>query len=362
MKPRSAAVAGVPAAAAGASVDSGGTTAPPGVECGEGEGLARLYAHPDTHPRVCVKRDAAEAYVPRENLFRDRSGEEPEGSRDLKYKAGRQLRAGMPRKRVLTEGDFEVDERTGISSAKAHMEAADLVRAYEQTVKQEANFQKSFNNHVRTLISREETTLGLMHLWDFAEAYAQNPGSKTLTAQLFLIVQHLQDEGIFREAFLSIAEPEGRWMLDLLNILQSIVVQERQLSLSEKVAAVNYSVVTLGKHYARKIFKSPFVPLDKEVKISTFYMRAVLKVLGLSHDLGMYRNEKVEKLASIGRRREMSDAELLFNLRRALTTGDSEAFDEGGDFTWAPPTRATAAAALPGPEFESEETDDEVDE
>lgn len=359
MKPRSAAAAGVPAAAAGASVDSGGTPAPPGVECGEGEGLARLYAHPDTHPRVCVKRDAAEAYIPRENLFRDRSGEEPEGSRDLKYKAGRQLRAGMPRKRVLTEGDFEVDEHTGISSAKAHMEAADLVRAYEQTVKQEANFQKSFNNHVRTLISREETTLGLMHLWDFAEAYAQNPGSKTLTAQLFLIVQHLQDEGIFREAFLSIAEPEGRWMLDLLNILQSIVVQERQLSLSEKVAAVNYSVVTLGKHYARKIFKSPFVPLDKEVKISTFYMRAVLKVLGLSHDLGMYRNEKVEKLASIGRRREMSDAELLFNLRRALTTGDSETFDEGGDFTWAPPARA---AALPPPEFDREETDDEVDE
>lgn len=359
MKPRSA--AGGPAAAAGACAESGGPSAPPGVECGEGEGLARLYAHPDTHPRVCVKRDAAEAYVPRENLFRDRSGEEPEGSRDLKYKAGRQLRAGMPRRRVLTERDFEVDEHTGISAAKAHMEAADLVRAYEQTVKQEANFQTSFNNHVRTLVSREETTLGLMHLWDFAEAYAQNPGSKTLTAQLFLIVQHLQDEGIFREAFLSIAEPEGRWMLDLLNILQSIVVQERQLSLAEKVAAVNYSVVTLGKHYARKIFKSPYVPLDKEVKISTFYMRAVLKVLNLSHDLGMYRNEKVEKLASIGRRREMSDAELLFNLRRALTAGDSEGFDEGGDFRWAPPARAGAGVLSP-PEPESEETDDEGDE
>ncbi|ART33365.1 52k protein [Deer mastadenovirus B] len=357
MKPRPAAA---PAAAATAPVATGAPPAPPGAECGEGEGLARLHAHPDNHPRVCVKRDAAEAYIPRENLFRDRSGEEPEGSRDLKYKAGRQLRTGMPRKRVLTEGDFEVDERSGISSAKAHMEAADLVRAYEQTVKQEANFQKSFNNHVRTLISREETTLGLMHLWDFAEAYSQNPASKTLTAQLFLIVQHLQDEGIFREAFLSIAEPEGRWMLDLLNILQSIVVQERQLSLPEKVAAVNYSVVTLGKHYARKIFKSPFVPLDKEVKISTFYMRAVLKVLSLSYDLGMYRNEKVEKLASIGRRREMSDAELLFNLRRALTTGQSETFDEGGDFHWAAPARASASAAtLPPPELESETDDDD---
>lgn len=312
---------------------------------GEGEGLARLNAHPESHPRVCVKRDAAEAYVPQENLFRDREGEEAEGSRDLKYRAGRQLRSNLPRRRVLTDRDFELDESTGISPAKAHLEAADLVRAYEQTVKQEANFQKSFNNHVRTLISREETVLGLMHLWDFAEAYAHNPASKTLTAQLFLIVQHLQDEGIFRESFLSMAEPEGRWLLDLLNILQAIVVQERQLSLSEKVAAVNYSVVTLGKHYARRIFKSPYVPLDKEVKVSTFYMRGVLKVLNLSYDLGMYRNEKVEKLASVGRRREMSDAELLHNLRRALTARDEDSFACGDDFTWAPPARGSVPQA-----------------
>lgn len=342
-------------------------TASPAAEpaCDEGEGLARLDAHPERHPRVCLKRDAAEAAVPRENLFRDRAGQEAEGGRDLKFRAGRQLRADLPRRRVLRPEDFEVDERTGVSPARAHLEAADLVRAYEQTVKQEANFQKSFNHHVRTLMAREETVLGLMHLWDFAEAYAQNPASKTLTAQLFLIVQHLHDDGIFRESFLTLAEPEGRWLLDLLNILQSIVVQERQLSLSERVAAVNYSVVTLGKHYARRIFKSPYVPMDKEVKISTFYMRAVLKVLNLSYDLGMYRNEKVEKLASVGRRREMSDAELLFNLRRALTAGgDEEAFSSGADLTWSRPARRAGALGERGPadaEVEEEMDDEELE-
>lgn len=40
---------------------------------------------------------------------------------------------------------------------------------------QEINFQKSFNNHVRTLVAREEVAIGLMHLWDFVSALEQNP-------------------------------------------------------------------------------------------------------------------------------------------------------------------------------------------
>src|SRR2546426_5346461 len=50
-----------------------------------------------------------------------------------------------------------------------------LFRSYEQTVNQEINFQKSFNNHVRTLVAREEVAIGLMHLWDFVSALEQNP-------------------------------------------------------------------------------------------------------------------------------------------------------------------------------------------
>ena len=52
---------------------------------------------------------------------------------------------------------------------------------------QEINFQKSFNNHVRTLVAREEVAIGLMHLWDFVSALEQNPNSKPLMAQLFQI-------------------------------------------------------------------------------------------------------------------------------------------------------------------------------
>ncbi|RDT70871.1 hypothetical protein DW287_09020 [Haemophilus influenzae] len=113
------------------------------------------------------------------------------------------------------------------------MSATYLVTAYEQTFNQECNFHKSFNNHVRTLVAREEVTLGLMHLWDLVEAIVQNPSSKPLTAQLFLVVQHSRDNEAFREALLNITEPEGRWLLDLINILQSIVMQELSLSLSE---------------------------------------------------------------------------------------------------------------------------------
>ena len=220
---------------------------------------------------------------------------------------------------------------------------------------QEINFQKSFNNHVRTLVAREEVAIGLMHLWDFVSALEQNPNSKPLMAQLFLIVQHSRDNEAFRDTLLNIVEPEGRWLLDLINILQSIVVQERSLSLADKVAAINYSMLSLGKFYARKIYHTPYVPIDKEVKIEGFYMRMALKVLTLSDDLGVYRNERIHKAVSVSRRRELSDRELMHSLQRALAgtgSGDREAesyFDAGADLRWAPSRRALeAAGAGPG--------------
>lgn len=300
----------------------------------EGQGLARLGVKPENHPRVQIKKDCSQAFVPKINVLRDGNGQEPEQMRDLRYNAGRDIE--LERSRQIKDTDFETFDTCGISNARAQLEAANLKTAYEQTVTEEVNFQKSFNNHVRILVSREEVVIGLMHLWDFAESYVSNPHSRTLTAQLFLIVQHIRDDGLFKESFVSIVEPEGRWLLDLLNVLQSIVVQERSLPLSEKVAAVNYAVVSLGKHYAKKIFKTPFVPIDKELKISTFYMRAILKLLMLSNDLGIYRNEKIQKLASTSRRREMTDSELFYNLRRALTSKDDDEFHTGGDISWKP--------------------------
>ncbi|ARE31882.1 52 kDa protein [red squirrel adenovirus 1] len=287
----------------------------------EGEGIARLTTDPERHPRVAIKKDASEAYIPRANLARDNEGEYPEGIRDLRLKAGREIR--LPRDYKVTDDDFEVPESGApISQARAHLEAASLATAYQQTVKEERNFQESFNNHVRTLLSREEVCIGLMHLWDFVEAFLTNPRSKSLTAQLFLIVSHARDDGIFKESLLNIAEPEGRWLLDLINVLQSIIVQEHNLPLSEKVAAVNYAAMSLGRFYARKIYDSPFVPLDKEVKVTTFYMRMILKILTLSDDIGIYRNERMQRVVSSGRTRELSDVELMRHLRRALTNGD----------------------------------------
>uniref|UniRef100_A0AAU7DZI6 52K protein n=1 Tax=Cardioderma bat adenovirus TaxID=3141913 RepID=A0AAU7DZI6_9ADEN len=303
----------------------------------ESEGLVRLTggAAPEQHPRVQMKREAGEAYVPERNVFREHEfgGAEAEHARHLRFESGRALRGQHERERVLEAADFEVDGSTGLSPARAHLQAADLVTAYEQTVKEEVNFQTTFNNNVRTLIARETVTMGLMHLWDFVEAYVGNPASKALMAQLFLIAQHSRDEGVLREALLNIAEPESRWLVDLLSLLQTIVVQERGMSLSEKVAAINYSVVTLSRHYARKIYRSLFVPIDKEAKINTFYMRAVIKLLTLSDDLGTYRNERIERVVSSGRRRELSDQELMLSLRRALAGQDDEE-DEvelGGD-------------------------------
>lgn len=356
-----------PATTATAAVAGAGASQPqPQTEMDleEGEGLARLGApSPERHPRVQLQKDVRPAYVPTQNLFRDRSGEEPEEMRDCRFRAGRELREGLDRQRVLRDEDFEPNEQTGISPARAHVAAANLVTAYEQTVKQERNFQKSFNNHVRTLIAREEVALGLMHLWDLAEAIVQNPDSKPLTAQLFLVVQHSRDNEAFREALLNIAEPEGRWLLELINILQSIVVQERSLSLAEKVAAINYSVLSLGKFYARKIYKTPYVPIDKEVKIDSFYMRMALKVLTLSDDLGVYRNDRIHKAVSASRRRELSDRELMLSLRRALVGGaaggEESYFDMGADLHWQPSRRALEAAY--GPEDLDEDEEEEED-
>lgn len=262
--------------------------------------------------------------------------------RDLRYRSGRML--DVSKNRQLREEDFEVDRTLGFSPARAQIAGADLVTSYEQTAREEANFQKTFNNTVRTLVAREEVVMGLMHLWDFVEAYVGNPASRSLTAQLLLIGQHIKMDGIFRETMLNISEPESKWLVDLINILHSIIVQERSLQISEKVAAINYSVITLSKFYARKIFKTPFVPLDKEIKIETFYMRMVAKILVLCDDLGIYRNERIERVVSCSRRRELSDAELMYSLRRALaSTADDEVEEErfhaGEDFEWVPRSR-----------------------
>lgn len=316
-----------------------GERAPPAPETSEGEGIARLACAVDSHPRAQLKKDSGEAYVPRVNVFRDNEGEEPEELRDLRYRSGRML--DVNKNRQLKEEDFEVDRTVGMSPARAHIASADLVTSYEQTAREEANFQKTFNNTVRTLVAREEVAMGLMHLWDFVEAYVGNPASRSLTAQLLLIGQHIKMDGIFRETVLNITEPESKWLVDLINILHSIVVQERTLQISEKVAAINYSVITLSKFYARKIFKTPFVPLDKEIKIETFYMRMVVKILNLCDDLGIYRNERIERVVSCSRRRELSDVELMYSLRRALaSTADDEVeeerFNAGEDFEWVP--------------------------
>lgn len=301
----------------------------------EPEGLVRLGAEaPAAHPRALMKKEAAEAYVPPQNLLRDGVGSQADSMRHQRFEAGRVLSEHHDRRRVLTEADFEVDERTGLSPARAHLMASDLVTAYEQTVKAESTFQASFNNHVRSLVAREETAIGLMHLYDFVSAYIQNPHSKALVAQLFLIAQHCRDHGMLRDGLLNIAEPSNRWLVDLISLLQTIVVQERELSVGEKVAAINYAVLQLSKFYARRIYRTPYVPIDREVKVNTFYMRAVLAILALSDDLGVYRNAKLERVVSVSRRREVGDAEFLEQLQRALDPSDGlddeDADEEGG--------------------------------
>ncbi|ALE15297.1 p52K [bottlenose dolphin adenovirus 2] len=283
----------------------------------EGEGIARVnLSSPEHHPRVQLKKEASESFVPPCNILRDHEGEEGEEKRDLCFRAGQEIKLNPDT--VLSETDFEKNPKNGISNAQAQIKAAELVTAYEQTVKEEVNFQKTFNNNVRTLIARDEVMFGLMHLWDFINAYVGNPSSKALTAQLFLIVHHCRDDGILKESLLTIGEPESKWLYDLISMLQTIVVQERGMSISEKVAAINYTVMSLSNHYAKKIYNSIFVPLDKEAKISTFYMRIVVQILVLSDDLGVYRNERVERAVSSTRKREMSDRELMFNLKQAL--------------------------------------------
>ncbi|QNQ79210.1 L1 52/55 kDa encapsidation protein [Mastadenovirus porcusquartum] len=300
-------------------------TAPEGL-VEESVGLSRVQADPQTHPRVQMKKDAAEAYVPPRNVFRDDPGLEGESLRDLQFKAGKHMR--LDRERVLTDRDFETsaEDSTGISPARAHLEAANMLTAYEQTVRQEKNFQATFNNNVRTLLTRQEVTLGLMHLWDFISAYLERCSPhKSLTSQLMLIAQHCREDGILRDSLLNICEPESRWLVDLIDVLQSIIVQERQLKISEKVAAINYAVIQLSKFYAQKIFHSQFVPLDKELKIVTFYMRSVVKVLLLSEDLGVYRNHVIQRYVSSSRRRELSDRDLMWELRRAFAETGQEA-------------------------------------
>lgn len=291
-------------------------------EAREPEGIVRVNPEPNSvlknHPRLLMKKEAAEAFVPSQNVLRDGTGSKPHSMRHQEFEAGRVLSRAHNSQRVLSPTDFEMSEGDGISAAKAHLLASDLVTAYEQTVKAESTFQASFNNHVRTLVSRQETAVGLMHLYDFVCAYMEHPQSKALWAQLLLIAQHCRDHGLIREALLNIADPTNRWLADLIGLLQTIIVQEHELSVSEKVAAINYAIMQLSRFYARKVYRTVYAPIDREVKVNTFYMRVVLAILALADDLGVYRNAKLERVVSVSRQREASDFEFLEELQKAF--------------------------------------------
>lgn len=313
----------------------------------EGRGLARdlgdeVAERPErlveSHPGVQLKGASAPSGVPEDNVLRDardytEGRGERESARDLAFRAGRELdrQAGGQDLAVVRARDFEEPSGAGsLSVGAAQTRAADLVTAYQQTVKAESSFQQYFNSTLRTLLGREETTVGLMYLWDFVQAMIENPRSRALTAQLFLVAQHSRDDGVFRATLLSLWEPGSRWLVDLVEVLQSIVVQERRLSLEERVAAINYAVLTLGRYYSRRVFKTRFVPLDKELKVVTFYMRMTMKVLVLSEELGAYRNARLERQVGSGRgQRELRDAELLSRLQAALRNDNPRALSGG---------------------------------
>ena len=313
----------------------------------EGRGLARDLGDEvaerserlvESHPGVQLKGASAPSGVPEDNVLRDardytEGRGERESARDLAFRAGRELdrQAGGQDLAVVRARDFEEPTGAGsLSVGAAQTRAADLVTAYQQTVKAESSFQQYFNSTLRTLLGREETTVGLMYLWDFVQAMIENPRSRALTAQLFLVAQHSRDDGVFRATLLSLWEPGSRWLVDLVEVLQSIVVQERRLSLEERVAAINYAVLTLGRYYSRRVFKTRFVPLDKELKVVTFYMRMTMKVLVLSEELGAYRNARLERQVGSGRgQRELHDAELLSRLQAALRRDNPRALAGG---------------------------------
>lgn len=315
----------------------------------EGRGLARdlgdeVAERPErlveSHPGVQLKGASAPSGVPEDNVLRDardytEGRGERESARDLAFRAGRELDrqavSGGHDLAVVRASDFEEPSGAGsLSVGAAQTRAADLVTAYQQTVKAESSFQQYFNSTLRTLLGREETTVGLMYLWDFVQAMIENPRSRALTAQLFLVAQHSRDDGVFRATLLSLWEPGSRWLVDLVEVLQSIVVQERRLSVEERVAAINYAVLTLGRYYSRRVFKTRFVPLDKELKVVTFYMRMTMKVLVLSEELGAYRNARLERQVGSGRgQRELRDAELLSRLQAALRRDNPRALAGG---------------------------------
>lgn len=151
----------------------------------EGEGIARQLPASTAeggrdpaacHPRVQLEQDMAESFVPPQNVLREDHSQgqgEPENAKHLRFAAGRHMQ--LDPNTVLTGKDFEATEGNvaagpALSRGHAHVRAADMLTAYEQTVRQEQNFQQAFNNTIRTLLARDETTWGLMHLWDFAQA------------------------------------------------------------------------------------------------------------------------------------------------------------------------------------------------
>ena len=91
-------------------------------------------------------------------------------------------------------------------------------------------------------------------------------------------------------------------------------------------------------------------------------MRMALKVLTLSDDLGVYRNDRIHKAVSASRRRELSDKELMHSLQRALTgagTEDESFFDMGADLRWQPSARALEAAGVASADVTGDDDDED---
>lgn len=284
----------------------------------------------DTRAQIAKDKSENFGLPPATDLFRE--GEvKMEDERDLMFKAGESMKVS---EKVLEPDDFRPDF-PGSNAALRHTQAAELKRNASHTRSLEQWAHDTFMADARALLVKHSTRLGLLYLNDFLEMYTHSKPMHELAVQLVALSQHTTNRPLQRllkdiASRNDYGELSAQWYLDLLDVMQMIVEEEKDLR--TQLSAIGVTCNRMALHFAKKACGGKYPSADKLAKTSMYFRRILIATLELCERIGCYERNSVPRRPrrAADTKMEDSDETYMFSLRRALEEHSNE--EEDDDF------------------------------
>lgn len=264
--------------------------------------------------------------VPVVDVFRDNSKRYMQDERHLQYHAGHAM--DLDKNRILDVDDF-IPDFAGTNEGQRRLQASEIYRNSKHTQDLEQWAFDTFVDHVRQLILRPETALGLLYLNDFLDTFVDKQPSHALIMQMITLQNHTHDPTLRRSlGKITDKTPKGsyvyQWLLDLISVLDMIFRDEH--SVRERITAILTAINHISLHFAKKASGGHYPSSDKLAKTHAYFKRIVLAILSLSDSIGCYGGTvtPVRAPKRCHSQLENSDETYMFSLKGALESPDSD--------------------------------------